>query len=69
MFVKVLKWSDGNIRDNAPNQIRRLIGEYETVHTDDQAGTVRAADGTCYDWWYTDEVLPSGFRKVRVVPA
>lgn len=40
---------------NSPrNQIRRKVGRYSTVYVGDHCGTVKDADGKCWDWWMSD---------------
>jgi hypothetical protein len=56
---------------NHSNQLRRAIGKFTVVYCGGLAGgTVRDEDGECWDWWFTEEVIPgTKFRKIRIIPA
>lgn len=75
-MIEIIEIVDGYCRDNAPlyhspkNQIRRTLGKTESVYCGGvDGGTVRDADGKCWDFWPTEEFLRGGFRKLCIIPA
>lgn len=56
---------------NYPNQLRRLIGKFSTVWVGgvDVGGTVQDTNGKFWDWYPTEEVLYSVWKKIEVRPA
>lgn len=66
-IIEITNGLVGNLYNNTPNQLRRIIGRYETIYCGGpEGGTVRDSSGQCWDWWLTDEVLYGNFRKIRV---
>lgn len=76
-MTRVTEIVQGWARANAPlywnhaNQLRRAVGPYVVVYDGGPTGgTVKDADGKCWDWWPTETPVPRGpWAVVRVVPA
>jgi len=54
--------------NNTPNQLKRLVGQYSVIWESMDCGTVRA-NGKCWDYFQTKEVLEGGFKKIIIIPA
>lgn len=72
--MKIIEIRNGKFQgpayNNPSNQLQRALGDYQTVWCGGvHGGTVRDAQGKCWDWWPTQEPLPGGFRKLKIVPA
>ena len=67
-ITEITNATKGPAFNNTPNQLERSLGQYSVIWQSMKCGTVRA-NGKCWDYFQTEEVLEGGFKKLLIVPA